>query len=155
MFEELILALGIEIDFLLKICLAFLAGFAIGFEREKKGKEAGISTHSLVILGAMLFTFISSLVESGDNHRIAAGVVTGIGFLGAGVILKSGIEVYNLTTAASLWLAAAIGMAIGFGFYTVGILATLIAIPILRIPFLGDLEARHRNNDHEAKKDSR
>lgn len=137
MIDNLLILLGIELSFILKICLSFLAGFAIGYERETRGKHAGISTHSLVILGAMLFTFMSQAVESEANFRIAAAIVTGIGFLGAGVILKSDNEVHNLTTAASLWFAAGIGMAFGFGFYTIGILATLIAIPVLRIPFLG------------------
>ena len=128
------LYLGVELGFILKVCLCFLAGFAIGFERESKGKDAGISTHSLVILGSMLFTFMSVQAETGDNMRIAAAIVTGIGFLGAGVILKSGAEVHNLTTAASLWFAAAIGMAFGFGFYVVGVLSAFVAIIVLRIP---------------------
>ena len=137
MIDNIILGLGIEFGFILKICLSFLAGFAIGFERESKGKDAGISTHALVILGAMLFTFMSATVEPDGASRIAAAVVTGIGFLGAGLILKDGSShVHNLTTAASLWFAAGIGMAFGLGFYTVGIIATLVAIPILRIPHL-------------------
>lgn len=125
-----------ELTFILNIALALLAGFLIGLEREAKGKDAGISTHSLVIMGSMLFTFISFNIEPGQESRIAAQIVTGIGFLGAGLIIKEGTNVYNLTTAASLWFAAAIGMAIGFQFYVIAIFSTLIAILTLRIPHM-------------------
>ncbi|MCA9356662.1 MgtC/SapB family protein [Candidatus Nomurabacteria bacterium] len=120
--------------FILNIFLSLLAGLAIGIERETKGKDAGISTHSLVILGAMLFTFLSAQVDPDSTSRIASQVVTGIGFLGAGLILKEGTSVRNLTTAASLWFSAAIGMAIGFGYYVPGILSVLVALLVLRIP---------------------
>jgi len=149
MIDEFLVFVGIDFSFLLKVCLSFLAGFAIGYERESRGKDAGISTHSLVILGAMLFTFLSVNIEPDQTSRIAAAVVTGIGFLGAGVILKHGTEVHNLTTAASLWFSAAIGMSFGFGFYAVGIIATLIAIPILRIPHLTHPKSWDK---HKAKK---
>ncbi len=125
---------NIELTFIFNLTLSLLAGIAIGIERETKGKDAGISTHALVIMGSMLFTFMSATVEPAFAARIAANVVTGIGFLGAGLILKEGTTVHNLTTAASLWFAAGIGMAIGFGFYTIGIFSTLIAILTLRIP---------------------
>ncbi len=123
-----------EVYFVFNLALSLLAGFVIGLEREFRGKNAGISTHTLVVMGSMLFTFLSAQVEPEYASRIAAQVVTGIGFLGAGLILKDGMIVHNLTTAASLWFAAAIGMAFGFGFYVVGILSTLVAILTLRIP---------------------
>ena len=132
---EAILA-NTELNFIFNICLSLLAGFAIGVEREAKGKDAGISTHTLVIMGSMLFSFLSGHVDPTSTSRIAASVVTGIGFLGAGLILKEGTTVRNLTTAASLWFAAAIGMAFGFGYYIIGIFATLIAILTLRIPHI-------------------
>lgn len=125
-----------EMIFLLNLALCVLAGFAIGLERESRGKDAGISTHTLVIMGSMLFTFISAAIEPDHAARIAAQVVMGIGFLGGGLILKEGITVHNLTTAASLWFAAAIGMAFGFGFYAIGILSTFVAILILHVPRL-------------------
>jgi putative Mg2+ transporter-C (MgtC) family protein len=121
-----------ELVFLINLALSLLAGFAIGFERESRGKDAGISTHTLVVMGSMLFTFLSNLVD--PDSRIAAQVVSGIGFLGAGLILKDGMIVHNLTTAASLWFAAAIGMSFGYGFYVVGIISTFVAILTLRIP---------------------
>lgn len=123
-----------EFTFVFNILLSLLAGFAIGAERESRGKDAGISTHSLVIMGSMLFTFLSVNFEIEHSARIAAQIVTGIGFLGAGLILKDGTSVRNLTTAASLWFAAAIGMSFGFGFYIVGLFSTLVAVLTLRIP---------------------
>lgn len=125
----------VELIFALNILISAFAGFMIGIERESRHKDAGISTHMLVIMGAMLFTFLSSLVEVGyDGARIAAQIVTGIGFLGAGLILKEGTTVRNLTTAASLWFAAAIGMAFGFGYYIVGMIATVACMIVPRIP---------------------
>jgi putative Mg2+ transporter-C (MgtC) family protein len=126
----------IEIVFLFNIVLCVLAGFAIGLERESRGKDAGISTHTLVIMGSMLFTFISMMIEPEHSARIAAQVVTGIGFLGAGLILKEGTTVHNLTTAASLWFAAAIGMAFGVGFYFIGVIATIASLLMLHLPRL-------------------
>jgi putative Mg2+ transporter-C (MgtC) family protein len=120
-------------DFAVKLVLAFVIGFVIGLERESRGKDAGISTHALVIMGAMLFTYISSL-DSESSSRIAAQIVTGIGFLGAGLILRDGTTVRNLTTAASLWFAAAIGMAIGYEYYSVAIVSAIAAVLVPRIP---------------------
>ncbi len=143
MFEQLIGQL--EIVFLFNLLLCSVAGFLIGLERESRGKDAGISTHTLVIMGSMLFTFLSAMIEPDYAARIAAQVVMGIGFLGGGLILKDGTTVRNLTTAASLWFAAAIGMAIGFGskFYVIAILATLVAVLIPRIPHILKMEDRH------------
>ena len=126
----------VEIEFILDLLLAVALGFAIGAERESRGKDAGISTHSLVIVGAMLFTFMSMTVDPSSKSRIAAQVVTGIGFLGAGLIIKEGTSVRNLTTAASLWAAGAIGMAIGFGYSAIAVISTVALLLIPRIPHL-------------------
>lgn len=123
-----------EVIFVIDTIFAIAAGIAIGMERESRNKDAGISTHSLVILGAMLFTFLSSQVDPASKSRIAAQVVSGIGFLGAGLILKEGTNVKNLTTAASIWFAGGIGMAFGFGYHLVGFVATIAAIIIPRLP---------------------
>jgi putative Mg2+ transporter-C (MgtC) family protein len=128
------------LDFVVKLLLAFVIGFIIGLERESRGKDAGISTHALVIMGAMLFTYISSF-DPVEPSRIAAQVVMGVGFLGGGLILKDGMSVRNLTTAASLWFAAAIGMAIGYEYYAVAIISAIGAIIVLRIPHV--TEQRH------------
>lgn len=120
--------------FIIDLVVAVALGVLIGGERELRGKDAGISTHSLVICGAMLFTFMSMTVDPASESRIAAQIVTGIGFLGAGLILKDGATVRNLTTAASIWFAGAIGMAIGFGFYQIAIIAAFASVFIPRIP---------------------
>lgn len=125
---------GTELEFLFNLLIALVAGFLIGVERESRGKDAGISTNTFVILGAMVFTFLSVNVDPASKSRIAAQIVTGIGFLGAGLILKEGANVKNLTTAAGLWFTAGIGMSIGFGYYLVSITSTIAAIIIPRIP---------------------
>ena len=135
---------GYEIRFLIDIGIVLGAGFAIGAERESRNKPAGISTHCLVIGGAMIFTFLSSLVDVNSSSRIAAQVVTGIGFLGAGIILKSEVEkkITNLTTAAAIWYAAAIGMAIGYQYYFLAAAATAFAVGVPRIPHISKLVKR-------------
>ncbi len=125
-----------EINLLLDLGLSFLAGFLIGAERESRGKDAGISTHTMVIIGAMLFTFMSSLVDPASKSRIAAQIVSGIGFLGAGLIVKDGANVKNLTTAASIWVSGAIGMAFGFNFHAIGLIVALLVAFIPRIPHI-------------------
>lgn len=123
-----------EQQFLWGLVLSIVLGALIGVEREMRGKDAGISTHILVIAGAALFTMLSGAVDPASESRIAAQIVTGIGFLGAGLILKEGASVKNLTTAASLWYAAALGMAIGYGFYVVALVGAIAATLIPRIP---------------------
>lgn len=126
---------GNELDFAIRLGLCLLFGAAIGVERELRNKPAGISTHCFVMAGACLFTFVSLEVDPGSPARIAAQVVSGVGFLGAGMIIKSESHtVKNLTTAAAIWFAAAIGMAIGFGWYVVAGMASIYAILVPRIP---------------------
>jgi putative Mg2+ transporter-C (MgtC) family protein len=127
---------GYEWIFLLDLFLSLISGFIIGAERESRGKDAGISTHSFVITGAMLFSFLSLRIDPASRSRIAAQVVTGIGFLGAGLIMKDGAKVKNLTTAASLWFSGAIGMAFGFGYHIEGGVATVISALVPRIPHI-------------------
>ncbi|MDX1663019.1 MAG: MgtC/SapB family protein [Candidatus Promineifilaceae bacterium] len=125
--------------FLVDLGLAFVSGLAIGVERELRGKPAGISTHTLIIGASMLFSFLSRAVSPEDPTRVAAQIVTGVGFLGAGVILRFEAEVgesrvTNLTTAASIWFSAAIGMALGFDYHLIAMLATAYVVLIARIP---------------------
>ena len=126
---------GYSIELLIDFALALLAGFIIGTERESRGKPAGVSTHSFVIGGAMLFTYISAHVDPNSTSRIAAQLVTGVGFLAAGIILKSEAEerITNLTTAVSIWFSVSIDMAIGFDLYIMTIIAISLAalIPML------------------------
>jgi putative Mg2+ transporter-C (MgtC) family protein len=126
-------------DALLRLSIAAALGAAVGFERELRDREAGIRTHLLVSLGSALFTIISAygfhefLVGGGtivraDPTRIAAQIVTGIGFLGAGAIIRDGLSVRGLTTAATLWVVAAVGMACGAGYYWPAVAATVLTI---------------------------
>lgn len=132
---------GYELDLLIDVGLALLAGFLIGAERESRGKPAGISTHCFVIEGSMIFTYLSAHVDPNSSSRIAAQLVTGVGFLGAGIILKSEADerITNLTTAASIWFSASIGMAIGFNFYVLAIIAIAFAVLVPRMPHLSRL----------------
>lgn len=106
----------------------------------------------MVIVGSMLFTFISSLVDPASESRIAAQIVSGIGFLGAGLIVKDGVSVKNLTTAASIWAAGAIGMAFGFNFHLMGIIVTLAVTVIPRIPHLNKKSPESMIENHKIKK---
>lgn len=103
-------------EMIFKLLLAFLAGGLVGVEREQQDRPAGLRTHMLVCGGSLLFTLISIRLDvPGDHSRIAAQIVSGIGFLGAGTIFRSGSAVRGLTTAAGLWTVSAIGMGIGAG----------------------------------------
>jgi putative Mg2+ transporter-C (MgtC) family protein len=126
-------------DVLLRLAVAAVLGGAIGLEREVREREAGLRTHMLVSVGAAVFTLVSAYgfadfdygLRTGINFdptRIAAQIVTGIGFLGAGAIIRQGLSVRGLTTAATLWVVAAIGMAAGAGYYSAAVLATLIVL---------------------------
>ncbi|MFD2672514.1 MgtC/SapB family protein [Marinicrinis sediminis] len=126
-----------SLELLLRMSLAVLLGGLIGFEREKSNQDAGFRTHILVCLGANLIMLLSMYGFSAfaeqpnvrmDPARLAAQVVSGIGFLGAGVILTNGITIKGLTTAASLWVVAAIGLAVGAGFYLAASFATLLSL---------------------------
>lgn len=117
-------------EILIKIFLALVLGGALGMERQYHDKPAGYATNCLICLGAMLFTILSEYMgeAGGDPGRISAQVVTGVGFIGAGSILRDGNKISGLTTAASVWVVAAIGMAIGYGQF---LLATFTAGSIL------------------------
>jgi putative Mg2+ transporter-C (MgtC) family protein len=131
-------ALGWDDD-LLRLAVAAGLGGLIGFERELRDREAGFRTHILVCVGSALFTIVSAygfrgFLNSGDAviradpTRIAAQIVTGIGFLGAGAIIRQGLSVRGLTTAATLWVAAAIGLASGAGYYSGAVIATVVTL---------------------------
>jgi putative Mg2+ transporter-C (MgtC) family protein len=128
------------IDLFLRILLAAGLGAAVGLERELSDQPAGFRTHILVSLGAALFTVAGAYGVAAltgepstrfDPTRVAAQVVTGIGFLGAGAIIQQGVNVRGLTTAASLWVTAAIGLAVGIGYYQAAIVTTVVAIVAL------------------------
>ena len=142
----------------LRLTLAALLGGLLGYERERKGKAAGLKTHMLVALGAALFVLIplEAGVSDTELSRIIQGIVTGVGFLGAGAILKSSTEeqVTGLTTAAGIWLTAAIGMTVGLGREATALLSTLFALAVFYlVPLVWDKPARRihtRDRDDDA-----
>jgi putative Mg2+ transporter-C (MgtC) family protein len=128
----------VDIQFLIGIIFVFACGFLIGYERGTHGGPAGVRTHILVCFGSMLFTVLSIYVDPNSTSRIASNIITGVGFIGAGIIMQHRGSVIGLTTAATLWLSSAVGMAIGFGFYLIAVVATLLAFLILKLPHIGE-----------------
>ena len=129
--------MAIEIEMVLRLLLAAALGASIGYQRARAGKPAGLRDYTLICLGAALFT-VASIYGFGtavNPSRVAAGIVTGIGFLGAGAIIRreQGV-VAGLTTAATIWVVAAIGLAAGAGLYVVSAVTTAIALVVLFLP---------------------
>jgi len=125
---------------LFRLLISFIVGSLVGFEREKHKQPAGLRTHILICMGSALIMLLSIFIpqtfqnfQNGDPSRIAAQVVSGIGFLGAGAIMKFGVNVKGLTTAASIWVIAALGLAIGAGMYWGVLIGTIIILFVLTI----------------------
>lgn len=137
-----------ELIDVLKTLLALAAGILLGLERELKDKAAGLKTISIICLGATLFSIVSFKVGGAEDTRIASYIVSGVGFIGAGVIFKDGLNVSGLTTAGIIWLAAAIGTSIGFGEF---FLAATFLIASLVITYASP----HINNLFKSKKQNR
>src|SRR3989304_5903196 len=144
-----------DIAVLFRLFAAAVLGGLIGYEREKAGKIAGLRTHTLVALGAALFTVVSILLFAtypsingviGYDYHIVANIIVGIGFIGAGTILRNGSHVAGTTTAASLWVVAAIGMASGFGYYKEAAATAVLAYVVLTL--LWKLENRMHQSIH-------
>lgn len=142
---------------LLQLLLALFLGMLIGTERAYAGKTAGMRTHALVSMGSCLFVSIASVVSASyadagfsnfDPLRLAAAVVMGIGFLGAGEIFFKDSKLSGLTTAAGLWVAAAIGMAAGYGLYSIAVFATILTLFTFTVLWLFEEKfvRRHRRN---------
>ena len=139
----------LDIQLTVQLLLSFMLGSILGLEREHLGKAAGTRTFALVAVGSTLFTAISiygfsefSVPGSVDVSRIAASIVTGIGFLGMGLIVHNGVRVSGLTTAAGLWVAAAIGMAIGVQLYIVAVVTTVFTFFIFSLIRMLNIEAK-------------
>jgi len=126
----------IWVEQVLRILLAGALAGIIGFQRERAGKPVGLRTHALIGVGAAIFTLAGMFgFASADTSRVAAGIVTGIGFLGAGTILhRSGGVIEGLTTAATIWLVAALGVAAAVGMYAIAAVSTGIALIVLYLP---------------------
>ena len=131
-----------------QVSVAFVIGAVIGLEREFRSKPAGFRTMILICVGSCLYTIISKETGAGNSDRIASNIVTGIGFIGAGVIFKEGITVNGLTTAALIWVTAALGMAIGYHNYPLAIVVSGMVVITLFV-----LEPVHRiiNRFHKVK----
>ena len=129
--------MGIEGEMILRLLMAAVLGAIIGYQRERAGKSAGLRTHALICVGAALFT-LASIYGFGmgvDPARVAAGIVTGIGFLGAGAIIRrEGGVVEGLTTAANIWAVAGIGLTAGAGLYLLSAVTTAIVLIVLFLP---------------------
>ncbi len=124
-------------EMILRLVLATILGVGIGYYRERAGKAAGLRTHACIALGAALFTVASfAFGGNADPARVAAGVVAGVGFIGAGVIFRGmhGDGVAGLTSAACIWVTAAIGLAAGAGLYSIAAIAALLTVIVLMLP---------------------
>lgn len=123
------------LDVLIKLGIGAVIGGAIGYEREVSGRPAGIRTHMLMVIGVVLFCEVSRAFAPHDEARIAAQILTGVGFLGAGTILRIGAEIKGLTSAASIWAAAALGMAVSVGgaFLWIAIAGTILCLITLAV----------------------
>ena len=119
-----------ELFNIIPLLLSVFLGFLIGLERESKHKSIGIRTVSLITLGSTIYTLISIYYFNSDPTRVIAQIVSGIGFLGAGIIFKSGDEVKGLTTAATVWTSSGIGVLVGLGLYEISIISTLLILTI-------------------------
>ncbi|RYF28277.1 MAG: MgtC/SapB family protein [Comamonadaceae bacterium] len=136
----------------LRLAIAAFLGGLLGWERENKGKAAGVRTHMLVSMGAAMFVLVAQQagISAADNSRVLQGIVAGVGFLGAGTILKGDGEsqVKGLTTAAGIWLTAAIGVAAGLGLEATAVLSTLLALAVLSaVPLVQRITTRDSHPD--------
>lgn len=124
-----------ELEMLLRVLVAALLGGAVGYDRQRHDKPAGLRTHMLVAMGAALFTASADLVGGNrlDLLRVTAAVATGIGFLGAGAIMRSGQTITGLTTAAGIWVTAGVGVVIGVGQWILGVGAALITVIVIAV----------------------
>ena len=145
--------MGISIYFeeAAQVSAAFIIGAIIGIEREFRSKPAGFRTMIIICVGSCLYTILSK--ESNTTDRIASNIVTGIGFIGAGVIFKEGISVNGLTTAALIWVTAALGMAIGFHNYPIAVVVTAMVVIALFVlePVQRFINTFHRVKDYRIK----
>ena len=146
-------------DILLRIIFSIILGSIIGLERELTNKSAGLRTQIMVCLGSCLFTILSiygfstavTLYPLGDPSRVAAQIITGIGFIGAGTVLRQGLTVTGLTTASTLWIVAAIGMACGCGKLNIAVVSTILAVAILVLIRMFEMKIMPKNLKHMRK----
>jgi len=128
--------LSTDLEIILRIFIAFLLGALIGWERERHGVSAGIRTYGAICLGACAFGVVSLSIVGADPSRVAAQVATGVGFLGGGVIFRQDKYINGLTTAATLWATAGVGLAVACGMYAVSIITSILIFLLLYLPRL-------------------
>ncbi|MBU1821616.1 MAG: MgtC/SapB family protein [Bacteroidetes bacterium] len=138
----------IHLDEIVQLLLSFIAGALIGFEREYRSKSAGLRTMILISVGSTLFTIVSIKIGE-DPSRIAANVVTGIGFIGGGIIFREADKVLGITTAATVWVVAALGVCIGSGFYLIP--AVAMGLLLFSLVVLNSFEKRFINYKNQAR----
>jgi putative Mg2+ transporter-C (MgtC) family protein len=123
-----------ELEIIFRLFIAFLLGALIGWERERHGVSAGIRTYAAICLGACAFTVVSLSIHGSDPSRVAAQVATGIGFLGGGVIFRQDKYINGLTTAATLWATAGVGLAVACGMYIISMITSALLFLLLYLP---------------------
>jgi putative Mg2+ transporter-C (MgtC) family protein len=124
----------LEVMLAIRTVLATVFGGLVGLERSFRRREAGVRTYASVAMGACVFALISQHIPGAEPSRMAANIVVGVGFLGAGIIIQDGARTYGLTTAASVWATAAIGTGVGYGMYVLSALCTVMLFLILAAP---------------------
>jgi putative Mg2+ transporter-C (MgtC) family protein len=121
-----------QLEMIFRLCLALVLAGVIGYEREKYSKPAGLRTHMVLAIGCTILTILStSFPDTTDNSRLAAAIITGIGFIGAGTVLQTRERIVGLTTAASIWLTASISLAVGTGNYILAVAGTILGYIVL------------------------
>ncbi len=125
--------MDIQLETALQLLFSFFIGSAIGLEREYRSKAAGLRTMIMICIGSTIFTEISIAISDSSPDRIASNIITGIGFLGAGVIFKDGLSINGITTATTIWIVAALGMAVGAGEYFVALLGSIVVLIVLSL----------------------
>jgi putative Mg2+ transporter-C (MgtC) family protein len=125
--------ISLDTELAIRLLISFAIGTAIGLEREYRSKAAGLRTMIMICVGSTVFTEISIAMGGATPDRIASNIVTGVGFLGAGVIFKDGLNVSGLTTATTIWISAALGMAVGAGEYFIAIVTTGVVVIVLSL----------------------
>ncbi len=145
--------LSLDEEFALRLLISFCIGTAIGFEREYRSKAAGLRTMIMICLGSTIFTELSMIISPSSPDRIASTIVTGIGFLGAGVIFKDGLTITGITTATTIWISAALGMAVGAGQYFMalfGMMGVLIVLGVFE-KFQHIVDRMHQSRSYKMK----
>ena len=121
----------VDLELALQLLISFIIGTAIGIEREYRSKAAGLRTMIMICVGSTIFTELSTILGVNSPDRIAANIITGIGFLGAGVIFKDGLTINGITTATTIWITAALGMAVGAGEYFIALVGSVVILIVL------------------------